>query len=164
MLGGLAAGYGTFFATAARFLYPAGPADRGWMFVTDLASMQPGDAVQYEAPDGQAVSVARLAETGSAGDFVALSSVCPHLGCKVHWEAQNDRFFCPCHNGAFDREGKATAGPPADAGQSLSRFPLRVENQLLFIEVPLTRLVRSEPPASEPAKGREAVSQEPTIV
>jgi Rieske Fe-S protein len=55
----------------------------------------------------------------------------------VHWEAQNDRFFCPCHNGAFDRQGNATAGPPAAAGQALLRFPLRLENGLLFIEVPI---------------------------
>jgi phenylpropionate dioxygenase-like ring-hydroxylating dioxygenase large terminal subunit len=58
----------------------------------------------------------------------------------VHWEAQNNRFFCPCHNGVFTPEGKATSGPPADAGQSLFRFPLKVENDLLFIEVSTDKL------------------------
>ena len=48
-----------------------------------------------------------------------------------------ERFFCPCHNGAFDPQGRATEGPPAAAEQSLTRFPLKVENGLLYIQVPL---------------------------
>ena len=78
-----------------------------------------------------------LADGDTADAFVALSSICPHLGCQVHWEPQNDRFFCPCHNGAFDASGKPTEGPPATAGQELTRFPLQVMNGLLFIQVPM---------------------------
>ena len=74
-------------------------------------------------------------------DFVAFSSICPHLGCQVNWELQNDRFFCPCHNGVFDRDGNATGGPPAAAGQRLPRYPLKIENGLLFIEVQLESAV-----------------------
>ena len=61
----------------------------------------------------------------------------------MHWEAHNNRFFCPCHNGAFDPAGKATAGPPADAGQSLLRYPVKVEAGLLYILVPTRTLARS---------------------
>ncbi len=75
---------------------------------------------------------------------MALSSTCPHLGCKVHWEAPENRFFCPCHNGAFDPSGRAIAGPPAEAGQSLGRYPLRIEGGLLYIEVPTERLPGGE--------------------
>ena len=137
MAGGLAAGYGTLAAIAGRFLYPASEAPKGWLFVAEAARLKPGDSFPYQAPDGQKVSIARIAGDGKAEDFLALSSTCPHLGCQVHWEAQNDRFFCPCHNGAFDRQGRATAGPPAAAGQSLLKFPLKLEDGLLFIEVPL---------------------------
>jgi cytochrome b6-f complex iron-sulfur subunit len=133
---GLTSAYGTFAALAVRFLYPAKAAEQQWLFVTDVASMNLGDSLSYRAPSGQMVSIARLAESGSAEDFIALSGVCPHLGCQVHWESQNDRFFCPCHNGAFDPAGNPTEGPPKDAGQSLSRYPLSVRNGLLFIEVP----------------------------
>jgi len=70
------------------------------------------------------------------GDFLALSSTCPHLGCQVYWESNKSRFFCPCHNGAFDSQGNATEGPPAKAKQQLLRFSLMVENGLLFIQVP----------------------------
>lgn len=140
MAGSMAAGYGTFAAIAARYLYPAHPAPTSWLYVQDLRSLKPGDSLVYRTPAGATVAVARLGNAGTDSDFLALSSTCPHLGCQVHWEGANNRFFCPCHNGAFDPSGKAIAGPPADAGQSLLRYPLKVENGLLFIQVPVEKL------------------------
>jgi Rieske Fe-S protein len=140
MVGGLAAGYGTFAGIAVRYLYPAHPTPTGWVFVGDVASMKVGESRLFVTPVGARAAIARRADAGTVDDFVALSSTCPHLGCQVHWEGQNNRFFCPCHNGAFDPSGKAIAGPPLDAGQSLPRYPLRIENGLLYVEVPLERL------------------------
>jgi Rieske Fe-S protein len=137
MAGGLAAGYGGFAAIAGRFLYPAKPGATVWQFITGVARMKPGDALLYTMPAGTRVTVTRQGDTGGGGDFLALSSTCPHLGCQVRWEPQNGRFFCPCHNGTFDPSGRATGGPPAEAGQSLPRYSLKVVDGLLFIEVPL---------------------------
>jgi nitrite reductase/ring-hydroxylating ferredoxin subunit len=137
MAGGLAAGYGAFAAVVARYLYPARPELRGWIFVTDVGRMKVGDSLAFVTPSGARTAIARQGSNGTAADFIALSSTCPHLGCQVHWEAENRRFFCPCHNGTFDPSGKATAGPPAEAGQSRGRYPLKVEAGLLYIEVPL---------------------------
>jgi cytochrome b6-f complex iron-sulfur subunit len=69
-------------------------------------------------------------------DFTALSSICPHLGCRVHWEPENKRFFCPYHNGVFDPSGRATEGPPKVDGQDLARYELDIRNDLLFIQIP----------------------------
>jgi Rieske Fe-S protein len=140
MAGGLLAGYGMLGYMAGRFLYPSEGRKLAWVYVTQVQRMQPGDTLRYETPTGQTVTVTRRAADGTADDFLALSSTCPHLGCKVHWEAPNNRFFCPCHNGAFDPSGKAIAGPPAEAGQSLAHFALKVDNGLLFIEVPVESL------------------------
>ncbi|MCK6473220.1 MAG: Rieske (2Fe-2S) protein [Planctomycetes bacterium] len=137
MAGGLAAGYGTFGCFAARYLYPAHAAATGWMFVCEVGRIAPGEALAYKLPDGAKVVIARQGSSGAAEDFVALSSVCPHLGCQVHWEGQNSRFFCPCHNGTFDPSGNPTGGPPKEP---LPRYPLKVEDGLLFIEVPLEGL------------------------
>jgi cytochrome b6-f complex iron-sulfur subunit len=137
MAGGLIAGYGTLAVMAGRFLYPSEGRKLAWVFVAEAKQMKSGDSLRYETPAGQIVTVTRRAESESADDFLALSSTCPHLGCKVHWEAQNNRFFCPCHNGVFDPSGRATAGPPAEAGQPLAHFPLKIENGLLFMEVPV---------------------------
>jgi Rieske Fe-S protein len=158
MAGGLAAGYGTFAVMAGRFLYATDGDSVAWQFFVTIDRFGVGDSLAYVAPLGASVVVARQSEGAGSEDFIALSSVCPHLGCQVHWEPQHDRFFCPCHNGAFDRDGKATQGPPAAAGQELSRFPLKVENGLLYIEVPMksvagrnTQVALSHP---QPADGR----------
>lgn len=136
MAGGLVASYGTLGGMAAYFLYPASSQKKVWMFVTELTHFKLGDALSFTIPTGQTVTITRQQNKGDLSDFLALSSTCPHLGCEVHWEAQNNRFFCPCHNGAFDPTGKPIAGPPKDDNQALPKYPLRLENGLLFIEVP----------------------------
>ena len=144
MVGGLAAGYGVFAAHAGRFLYPARRGSVAWHFVSTLDQLNVGQAMAFETPTGANVVVARQSEGDTVENFIALSSVCPHLGCAVHWEPHNDRFFCPCHNGAFDAAGQATEGPPAQANQELNQFPLKVENGLLYIEVPMESVGRSQ--------------------
>ncbi len=136
MVAGLAGGYGAFGAIALRFLYPSSTDNRIWQFVTEIDRVKVGESIRYRGPSGETVNIARQARNGDADDFIALSSTCPHLGCQVRWEPQNNRFFCPCHNGVFDPSGVATSGPPADAGQSLARYPLQVTNGLLHISVP----------------------------
>lgn len=137
MTAGLVGGYGGLVLVAGRYLYPARPPELRWQLVATVDSLAVGDSMTYQAPSGETVNVARQNETGGVEDFVALSSTCPHLGCQVHWEPHNDRFFCPCHNGTFDPSGVATGGPPGDAGQVLPRYPLRLEGNLLYIEVPV---------------------------
>ena len=143
---GLLAGYGTFAGILARFFYPSRPDPREWLYIADLASFAPGESLLYTAPSGATVTGAGKGRGGEATDFVALSSVCPHLGCQVHWEPQNNRFFCPCHNGVFDPSGVATEGPPAEAGQSLLEYPLKIQAGLLYIHVPVERLASTGSP------------------
>lgn len=138
MVGGLVAAYGTLAAFFARFLYPASGRARSWLYVSDATRVGRGDALLFRTPAGEPVNITRQGDGDES--IVALSSTCPHLGCQVHWEPQNDRFFCPCHNGIFDPSGKAISGPPAEAGQSLLQYPVRVDGGLLFIEVPTDQL------------------------
>lgn len=144
MVAGMAGGYGAFGAVAGRFLYPAAPEARSWVFVTEEARMAVGDSLLFRGPSGERISVTRQERNGDAGDFIALSSTCPHLGCQVHWEAQNDRYFCPCHNGTFDAQGVGTGGPPGDAGQVLPRYDLKIDNGMLFISVGSSSLAEKE--------------------
>jgi nitrite reductase/ring-hydroxylating ferredoxin subunit len=144
MFAGLAGGYGGFGAIALRYLYPTNANNRIWQFVVETDRVKVGESIRYRGPSGETVNITRQHRNGDADDFIALSSTCPHLGCQVRWESQNNRFYCPCHNGVFDPSGVATAGPPAEAGQSLSRYPLTVTNGLLNISVPTPRLGQSE--------------------
>lgn len=146
MAAAMTAAYGTLAAFIVRFLYPARPSARGWLFVREVDAVEPGGALSYELPDGSPVTIRRQGEGRGAEDFMALSSTCPHLGCQVHWQAANRRFFCPCHNGVFTPDGVAVSGPPAEAKQSLPRYPLRVSGGLLYIQAPLTRLASARRP------------------
>ncbi len=136
MASGLLGGYGTMGWMAGRFLYPSKGRQFAWVFVAEEQRLKPGDVLHFKIPTGQTVAITRRA-SATGDEFLALSSTCPHLGCQVHWEEQHNRFFCPCHNGTFDPSGVATAGPPAEAKQSLPRYSIRVDNGLLFIEVPV---------------------------
>lgn len=139
----LLASYGTFATIAGRFLLPWKPRPRRWLLVSDLASFGAGSTRTFVAPAGEKIVVARRAEPAAApsaaaqlDDFVALSSTCPHLGCQVTFQPAEQRFFCPCHNGTFAPDGRATSGPPFEANQSLPRYPLKLDAGLLYIEVP----------------------------
>ena len=138
MTGSLVGAYGIFGVYGGRFLYPAKGESKAWLFVARCADVEAGKAVAWETPKGEQVTVTRQGDGNETKDFLALSSTCPHLGCRVFWEPQNDRFFCPCHNGVFAADGSPRSGPPADADQSLLRYPLEVRNGLLFIEVAVT--------------------------
>ena len=69
------------------------------------------------------------------GDFHAYSAVCPHLGCIVRWdEDQNSeqRIWCNCHSGAFNPStGDVTAGPPP---RGLPVYTIYVEGDDIYLE------------------------------
>ncbi len=68
--------------------------------------------------------------TDNGHDYIAMSNVCTHLGCRVRWLADRGQFFCPCHEGQFDAHGNVLGGPPP---RPLDRYPVKVENGQLFI-------------------------------
>lgn len=68
--------------------------------------------------------------TDNGRDFVAMSNICTHLGCRVRWISDEDQFFCPCHNAIFDRQGAVVAGPPP---RPLDRYELKVEDDQIYI-------------------------------
>jgi menaquinol-cytochrome c reductase iron-sulfur subunit len=64
------------------------------------------------------------------GELLAQSNVCTHLACIVHWEADRQRFFCPCHDGVYDRLGNVVSGPPP---RPLDRYQVKVENGQVWV-------------------------------
>ncbi|HET7088446.1 MAG TPA: ubiquinol-cytochrome c reductase iron-sulfur subunit [Anaerolineae bacterium] len=68
--------------------------------------------------------------TENGRDFIAMSNICTHLGCRVRWIAQQGQFFCPCHNGIFAKDGRVISGPPP---RPLDRYEVKVEDDQLFI-------------------------------
>jgi len=69
-----------------------------------------------------------LTEDGQ--NFIAMSNVCTHLGCRVRWVADQNKFFCPCHNGVFDMYGNVLSGPPP---RPLDRYEVKTQDAQLYI-------------------------------
>lgn len=75
------------------------------------------------------ITVYALTENGR--DYIAMSNICTHLGCHVRWISDRGQFFCPCHNGIFNKQGEVVSGPPP---RPLDRFPVKVEKDQLYIQ------------------------------
>ena len=130
---GLLLAYGTMAVQSMLFLLPKRLQPRTrLLFAGRVDQFEVGSVRSFLDLDGNPILIRRGAE-----GFVAYSSTCPHLGCRVHWESEEGIFFCPCHRGVFDESGKAVSGPPADAGQDLSHVNLKVDDAagVIYIEV-----------------------------
>ena len=64
MAAGLVGGYGALAAIAGRFLFPARPAPRRWMFVAETDRMAVGESLLYRGPSGETINVTRRSEGG----------------------------------------------------------------------------------------------------
>lgn len=69
--------------------------------------------------------------TSNGQDFIAISNICTHLGCRVRWISDDSKFHCPCHNGVFAKDGTVDSGPPP---RPLEQFKNKVEDGILFIK------------------------------
>jgi cytochrome b6-f complex iron-sulfur subunit len=64
------------------------------------------------------------------GTILALKGVCSHMECNVDYKPAERRFYCPCHQGWFDENGKNVAGPPP---KPLEIFVITEEGEKLII-------------------------------
>jgi len=58
------------------------------------------------------------------------SNMCTHLSCRVTWQEDRTIYFCPCHDGRFNKEGEVVAGPPPEP---LYEFETKVEEGILSV-------------------------------
>jgi cytochrome b6-f complex iron-sulfur subunit len=66
------------------------------------------------------------------GGFLALSLICPHLGCSVLWDDTKKQFDCPCHSSTFDRFGVVLNSP---APRPLDYFPVLLEEGKVKVDI-----------------------------
>ncbi len=134
----LAASYGFFAALVVRFLYPGRRRKNSRpMFVAFADKAPPGASQAFTTPRGDRVILTNTGQfdAGKGHGYTAFSSRCPHLGCKVHYDAKAKSFICPCHQGVFDQGGVAVSGPPAQAGQSLSEYEVQLDGNSIYVMV-----------------------------
>ena len=69
--------------------------------------------------------------TEDGQNYEAFSNVCTHLGCRVRWIADEEIFFCPCHNARYDKDGNVIDGPPP---RPLDRAEVKIEDDQIYIK------------------------------
>jgi cytochrome b6-f complex iron-sulfur subunit len=63
------------------------------------------------------------------GGFLAMSRVCPHLGCVVLWDEEESHLLCPCHAGILNERGEVVTGP---IPRPLDLYPVEIiENEIV---------------------------------
>lgn len=125
---------------AAFSLLPAfRKAKSQWLELGSVADVAMGEpkafTYRYHKFDGYLDKLVRgtvYVVTHDRRTFKVFSNVCTHAACGVRWEEDKKAFFCPCHNGFFDADGKVTGGPPP---RPLDEFKHKVEGGKLLIEV-----------------------------
>ena len=81
--------------------------------------------------DGKTVDTACWVRRIAGDQFQVFAINCAHLGCPVRWFQQSGLFMCPCHGGAYYRDGSRASGPPE---RGLFEYPYKVENGLITIQ------------------------------
>ena len=127
---------------APAIAYIAGPALKNqqvqaWMRLGPTSKVELGTPTLFSFTiqtqtgwivNSEEISVYVLSTDGRS--FIAMSNICTHLGCHIRWIAEQNHFFCPCHNGVFDKSGNVVSGPPP---RPLTRYDVKVENGELFV-------------------------------
>ncbi len=137
LLGGwlTAFGAGSFYALA-RFVFPASGKEPDFVVLKtgDFLSIRPNSVKSFPWGGKMGLFLKR-----SDGSMTALKGVCTHMECNVTYRPEDRKFYCPCHKGWFDDQGKNMAGPPP---KPLEIFELIIEGEKLIVA---KKNVRIEP-------------------
>jgi cytochrome b6-f complex iron-sulfur subunit len=64
------------------------------------------------------------------GATTAFKGVCSHMECNVVYKPEDKKFYCACHKGWFDDNGKNIEGPPP---KPLESFVIQTEDDKLIV-------------------------------
>lgn len=92
------------------------------------ADLKPGEGGVFRL-GGRRVAIARYEN----GLITALSPVCTHLGCHVHYNDLEKTWDCPCHGSRFARDGSVLNGPAVKALEPINLVEARSEQTLSAI-------------------------------
>jgi menaquinol-cytochrome c reductase iron-sulfur subunit len=131
-----------------------------WVRLGDVTNFPEGETrmATFRNPfvmptDGKTVDTACWVRRISGNQFQVFAINCAHLGCPVRWFQQSGLFMCPCHGGAYYRDGSRASGPPE---RGLFEYPYRIEDGVLTINAgqlptpgdPVARLSSEKPPCA----------------
>jgi Rieske Fe-S protein len=80
--------------------------------------------------DGKTADAACWVRRIEGEQFQVFAVNCAHLGCPVRWFQQSGLFMCPCHGGAYYRDGSRASGPPE---RGLFEYPIKIRDGVVTI-------------------------------
>ena len=103
--------------------------------------------------DGKTVDIACWVRRIEGQRFQVFAVNCAHLGCPVRWFPQSGLFMCPCHGGAYYRDGSRASGPPE---RGLFEYQYKVQDGMVTIQAgelptpgsPIASLFGNKPPCA----------------
>jgi Rieske Fe-S protein len=124
--GWLGALIASLFYPVIRFIFPpTREPDQIVLPFLDFKDMTPNSVKNFSW--GSKPGILKKNEDGTFTPFVA---VCTHLDCNVTYLPDKKKFFCACHEGWYDEQGRNIAGPPP---RPLRKLVLAVEGEKLII-------------------------------
>jgi menaquinol-cytochrome c reductase iron-sulfur subunit len=131
-----------------------------WVRLGDVSNFPEGETrmATFRNPfvmptDGKTVDTACWVRRIASNQFQVFAINCAHLGCPVRWFPQSGLFMCPCHGGAYYRDGSRASGPPE---RGLFEYPYKIESGVLTINAgqlptpgdPVASLSGEKPPCA----------------
>jgi menaquinol-cytochrome c reductase iron-sulfur subunit len=125
----------------------AGGSER-WVRTVRLDTLHEGEPrkVSIVADQRDAWTLARDVDLGAVwlvrhgGEVLALSAVCPHLGCSID-ALPDGSFGCPCHTSTFAADGAKTGGPTPRA---MDPMATRIEDGFVAVNFQRFRIGTAE--------------------
>ncbi|NJL52689.1 MAG: cytochrome b6-f complex iron-sulfur subunit [Hydrococcus sp. SU_1_0] len=93
-----------------------------------LTTHSPGDRSLAQGLKGDPTYVV-VKDDGQIANY-GINAVCTHLGCVVPWNANENKFKCPCHGSQYDATGKVVRGP-APLSLALAKADIK-DDKLVF--------------------------------
>ena len=122
----ISAAFAGLAAMGIRFITPVKREINRKIFTVGLEELPLNATKRFKDLQGRDLMIVRTGER----EVKAISTVCTHLGCTVFWQKDRQEFFCPCHNGSFDKNGGVIAGPPP---APLDLYPVEIEGDNVFV-------------------------------
>ena len=122
----ISAAFAGLAAMGVRFITPIKREIDRKIFTVGLEELPLNATKRFKDLRGRDLMLVRTGER----EVKAISTVCTHLGCTVFWQKDRQEFFCPCHNGRFDKNGVVLEGPPP---APLDLYPVEIEGDNVFV-------------------------------
>ncbi|MUL63709.1 (2Fe-2S)-binding protein [Mycobacterium sp. CBMA 234] len=113
------------------------PTSGSWQKVADSAAVSEGAVHPFDL--GTVVGFVRRVD----GRVQGISGVCTHQGCRLWFDAPDDRLRCPCHSTSFATDGHVLTHQLPIAPKPLPKFDVREVGGVIEVFAPT--------PPSQPA-------------